>query len=375
MAGGLFALLDDIAAFARIAAASVDDIGAAALKASSKAAGVVVDDTAVTPQYLVGAGAERELPVIWKIAKGSLRNKLILIIPVALLLSEFLPKALPVLLVLGGCFLAFEGAEKIWEKVGGHAHAPEEDLTPEGFTAAHEAATVRKATTTDLILSAEIMVISLKEIVSAEPAPGFLARAATLIVVAVFITALVYGVVALLVKMDDAGVALAAKARTEGGKAFGRGLVKAMPSVLTAIGVIGTAAMLWVGGHILLVSLDELGWHAPYGLVHDAEVAVAGATGALGGLMGWLTNTLLSAVVGVVVGAIIVAVLTALGLGHAKGGKSSHGSPATGAPKATGSRASRHDSSGAAVIDGGNSGGNSGGHWGGDSGGGGGGGE
>src|SRR6187549_918631 len=123
MAGGLFALLDDVAALARIAAASVDDVGAAAGRASAKAAGVVVDDTAVTPQYLHGSAADRELPIIKKITIGSLRNKLVFILPAALLLSEFLPQALPVLLILGGTYLAYEGAEKVYERFAGHHEA------------------------------------------------------------------------------------------------------------------------------------------------------------------------------------------------------------------------------------------------------------
>ncbi len=310
MAGGLFALLDDVAVFARMAAASIDDIGAATAKASAKAAGVVVDDTAVTPQYLAGTAAERELPVIKKIAIGSIRNKLLFILPAALLLSEFLPQALPVLLILGGSFLAFEGAEKLWEKFGpGHEPDPAEELTDQAeFTPEHEARTVSGAVRTDFILSAEIMVISLNAVMESDPAPGFAMRAAVLVAVALFITALVYGVVALIVKMDDIGVALAARS-SEFSQKVGRGLVAGMPKVLTVIGAVGTAAMLWVGGHILLVSLDELGLHSPYSVVHHAEVAVADALGAVGGVAGWITNTVLSAVVGVVVGAVIVAVL------------------------------------------------------------------
>ncbi len=310
MAGGLFALLDDVAAFARIAAASVDDIGAAAGRASAKAAGVVVDDTAVTPQFLSGTAAARELPVVKKIAIGSLRNKLLFILPAALLLSQFLPKALPVLLIIGGSYLAFEGAEKLWEKFGpGHHAAPEEALEASGeFSPEHEARTVAGAIRTDFILSAEIMVIALNEVMASDPAPGFAMRAAILAVVAVFITGLVYGVVALIVKMDDVGVHMSTKPAAFTQR-FGHGLVKAMPTVLNVIGAVGTVAMLWVGGHILLVSLDELGVHGPYSVVHHIEVAVHNATGALGASLGWLTNTALSAVVGVIVGAVIVAVL------------------------------------------------------------------
>ena len=306
MAGGLFALLDDVAALARIAAASVDDVGAAAGRASAKAAGVVVDDTAVTPQYLHGSAAERELPIIRKIAVGSLRNKLLFILPAALLLSEFLPQALPVLLILGGTYLAYEGAHKVWEKVSRHGSDAEDDLGDQGeLSPEHEQQTVTKAIRTDFILSAEIMVIALNEVVDSSPDAGFLMRAVILVVVAVLITVLVYGVVALIVKMDDIGLRLAERP-SAGLQRVGRGLVSAMPRLLTAITVIGTAAMLWVGGHILLVSSDELGWHAPYELVHHWEVAVHDAVEGVGALLGWLVNTLASAVVGLAVGAIVV---------------------------------------------------------------------
>jgi uncharacterized protein len=321
MAGGLFALLDDVAALARIAAASVDDVGAAAGRASAKAAGVVVDDTAVTPQFLEGSAAARELPIIKRIAIGSLRNKLLFILPVALLLSEFWKEGLPILLILGGTYLAFEGAEKVWERVSGHHLEREQhELETRGeFTPEHEERTVAGAVRTDLILSAEIMVIALKEVVSSEPDAGFVMRAVILAVVAVVITLVVYGVVALLVKMDDIGLRLAVR-DSPAAQRIGRALVDAMPKVLAAISVIGTAAMLWVGGHILLVSTDELGWHAPYDVVHHWEEAVHDAiTGPLGGTLAWLVNTLASAVVGLVVGAVVVAVWNLLPFGHGRG--------------------------------------------------------
>jgi predicted DNA repair protein MutK len=309
MAGGLFALLDDVAALARIAAASVDDVGAAAGRASAKAAGVVVDDTAVTPQYLHGSAADRELPIIKKITIGSLRNKLVFILPAALLLSEFLPQALPVLLILGGTYLAYEGAHKVWEKVSGHGSEAEAELGEQGeLTPEHEQRTISNAIRTDFILSAEIMVIALNEVVDSQPDAGFLMRAVILAVVAVFITALVYGVVALIVKMDDIGLALAERPST-GAQRVGRGLVAAMPRLLTVIALVGTGAMLWVGGHILLVSSADLGWHAPYDLVHHWEEAVHDAVAGVGAALAWLVNTLASAVIGLVVGALVLAVM------------------------------------------------------------------
>ena len=330
MAGGLFALLDDVAALARIAAASVDDVGAAAARASAKAAGVVVDDTAVTPQYLHGSAAERELPIIKKIAIGSLRNKLLFILPAAVLLGQFLPQLLPVILIFGGAFLAYEGAHKVHEKLTGHGTEAEAEVSEGGeFTPEHEQRTIANAIRTDFILSAEIMVIALKEVVGSDPDASIWMRAIVLAVVAVLITVLVYGVVALIVKMDDVGLHLAEKP-SKGSQRLGLALVSAMPKLLAAISFIGTLAMLWVGGHIFLVSLYEIGGHdgllegtglgdvlhAPYDLVHHWEEDVHHAVGgALGSLLGWLLNTVLSGLVGLVVGAIVLAVLRAFGIG------------------------------------------------------------
>ncbi len=301
MAGGLVALFDDVALLARAAAASVDDVGAAAAKAGVKAAGVVVDDTAVTPQYVRGLSADRELPIIRKIALGSLRNKLLVILPAILLLSQFLPWLLTPILMVGGAYLCYEGAEKIWHRLrpSHDEHATVEEAQPD------EATLVRGAVRTDFILSAEIMVISLNEVAS----EGFWSRAAILVVVGLLITILVYGVVALIVKMDDAGLRLA-KTGKKGVAGFGRGLVKGMPKLLSALTVVGTVAMLWVGGHILLVGADELGLHAPYEALHHVEEAVHEATGALGGVLAWLVDTAASAVVGLLVGALVVLVLS-----------------------------------------------------------------
>lgn len=302
MAGGLAALLDDIAALAKLAAASVDDVSAAAGRASAKAAGVVIDDTAVTPRYLHGFTADRELPIIRRIAIGSLRNKLLFILPAALLLSQFLPWLLTPILMVGGTYLAFEGAEKVYELLTGHAK--EKTAVPAAAQGKDvEKTMVAGAIRTDFILSAEIMVISLNEVAD-EP---LVSRAVILVVVALGITALVYGVVALIVKMDDIGLRLA-ETRSGALATFGRLLVRAMPKVLAVLSSVGIVAMLWVGGHILLVGVDELGWHALYGLVHHLEEAVHGVEG-IGGFLAWLVNTLASAVIGLIVGAVVVAVM------------------------------------------------------------------
>jgi uncharacterized protein len=301
MAAGLAALLDDVAALVKLAAASVDDVGAAAGRAGVKAAGVVVDDTAVTPRYVHGFSPDRELPIVRRIAVGSMRNKLVFILPAALVLSQFLPWLLTPILMVGGTYLAYEGTEKIYELVTGHGgHGAAEPAGAVGADA--EKTMVAGAIRTDFILSAEIMVIALNEVAD-EP---LLSRALILALVAVLITVLVYGVVAVIVKMDDIGLRLA---RTSNGAsaAAGRGLVRAMPRVLGVLATVGIVAMLWVGGHILLVGADELGWHAPYELVHHAEEAVGGVP-AVGGLLAWLTNTLASALFGLVVGAVVVAV-------------------------------------------------------------------
>ncbi len=296
MAGGLVALLDDVAALARLAAASIDDVGAATAKATTKAAGVVIDDAAVTPQYVRGLAAERELPIIKRIAIGSLRNKLIIILPIALLLSQFLPWLLTPILMLGGFYLSYEAVHKIWGALFGHGehHEAAADEPRD------EDSVVSGAVRTDLILSAEIMVIALDTIAS----EGFWNRLVVLAVVAVVITIAVYGVVGLIVKMDDIGLKLAENS-TGLLEKFGRGLVRGMPHVMSVLSVVGTAAMLWVGGHILLNGIDELGFHPIYQLVHHLEDAVGDISG-IGGVLAWIVNTIASAILGLIVGLIIV---------------------------------------------------------------------
>ena len=300
MAGGLAALLDDVAAIAKMTSA-----------AAGKAAGVVVDDTAVTPRYVQGFSPARELPIIWKIAVGSLRNKLLIILPVALLLSTFLPWLLTPVLMIGGTYLVYEGAEKLWELVSGHK--PAEAETPAGEQGPeYEKKMIRGAITTDFILSAEIMVISLNSVVQLP----LLQRTIVLIVVGIVMTALVYGVVALIVKMDDIGLKLTER-DSESSQRLGRGLVAAMPKVLSVLSTVGIVAMLWVGGHILLVGAEELGWATPYELVKAVEKPIEHIPG-VGGFLGWLVNTFFSAVAGLIVGAVVVLVLHFLPFGKKK---------------------------------------------------------
>ncbi len=316
MSAGLFGLLDDVAVLARMAAASVDDIGAATGRATAKAAGVVVDDTAVTPQYVHGLAAERELPIIKRIAIGSLRNKLVFILPAALLLSQFVPWLLTPLLMLGATYLCYEGAEKVWGKIRGHDHhaAP---VAGSGEDA--EKFMVTGAIRTDFILSAEIMVIALNEVAD----QSFWPRLIILVIVAIVITIAVYGVVAGIVKMDDIGLRLAGRSSKYAQK-IGRGLVTGMPKLLAALSTIGTVAMLWVGGHILLIGSDELGWHLPYSLVHHLEEIVHHAVGGIGGVLAWLVNTGASALIGLVVGAIVLAVMKVLPFGRRPEGDTAH---------------------------------------------------
>ena len=302
MAGGLVGLLDDVAALAKLAAASVDDVGVAAGKASVKAAGVVVDDAAVTPAYVRGLAADRELPIIKKIALGSLRNKLLFITPVALLLSEIAPTVVEAILMFGGSFLAYEGAHKVIHALKHDDHDHDVPAALQGPEA--ETTTIKGAIRTDFILSAEIMVISLKEVID-EP---LAARAIILVVVALLITAVVYGVVALIVKMDDVGLALTQR-DSPSSQRTGRLLVRGMPKLLRVLSTVGTAAMLWVGGHIILAGSDELGWHDPSDKVHDLERGVEDV-GAVGGVLEWLVNTGASAAVGFVVGAVLVGVVS-----------------------------------------------------------------
>ncbi|MCG7259843.1 DUF808 domain-containing protein [Corynebacterium guaraldiae] len=298
MAGGLFALLDDVALIARSAASSVDDVAALAGKTSAKAAGVVVDDAAVTPQYVQGVKPQRELPMIWRITKGSLINKLVIILPIALILSWIAPWALTPILMCGGTYLCFEGAEKIFHAVLHRGEEEQQTVEEKGPDA--EDSLVKAAITTDLILSAEIMVISLNEVID-QP---FWLRLGALVTVGVLLTLGVYGAVGLLVKMDDIGVALLK--RHDGDSAVGTALVKGMPIVLKIIGIIGTAAMLWVGGHIVVKGLSEFGAEQPYGFIHHVTESISN------GALAWLADTGLSMLCGFILGAVIVTIIMAV---------------------------------------------------------------
>jgi predicted DNA repair protein MutK len=303
MPSGLIALLDDVAAIAKVAAASIDDVAGAAGKAGTKAAGVVIDDTAVTPRYVTGLSPDRELPIIAKITVGSLKNKLLIILPVALLLAAFAPWAITPLLMIGGSYLAFEATEKIVEVVTGDHHA-EEELLEADTVAELEARQVSGAIRTDFILSAEIMAIALASI----EAMSIGMQAGALVLVAIAITVGVYGVVAIIVKLDDIGLHLAER-RPAVTRAIGRGLVEGVPKLLTALSAIGTAAMLWVGGGILLHGIEDLGFERFPHAVEDLAAAIAHQFGPLKPIMDWLSNAFAAAIVGLIIGVVLVVIV------------------------------------------------------------------
>ncbi|MBM7824408.1 putative DNA repair protein MutK [Arcanobacterium pluranimalium] len=309
MAGGLAALLDDVAAIAKLAAASVDDVAAAAGKASVKAVGVVVDDAAVTPQYVRGLSPKRELPIIWRIAQGSIVNKLI-IICLALAMNQWTPWLLTPLLMLGGTYLCFEGSEKVIEHFTSHDQEQEKPAVDQGKDA--EKAVIRGAIRTDFILSAEIIVIALNEV--KDETFGLLLGA--LIITAILITAGVYGAVAVLVKMDDLGVGLMSRKRaSDVGKRIGAGLVNAMPKVMAFISVVGTLAMMWVGGHLFIQGLADLGWSPIYDAVHSASHSLESLPG-IGRFLSWTANTVLSMIFGFIWGSVFAVPVMAVHKRH-----------------------------------------------------------
>lgn len=305
MATGLFALLDKITAIAQVAAASLDDTAAAAGKASVKAAGVVIDDTAVTPRYVHGFEPARELPIVGKIAMGSLRNKLLFLLPGALALSFFAPWAITPLLMAGGAFLCYEGAEKLYEVFWPHPVAADDPVDEDPV--ALEQSMVSGAIRTDLILSGEIMAITLADVADAP----ITEQAAVMAVVGLGITAMVYGAVAVIVKADDVGVALARRPGTAAGplRVVGRGLVTGMPPFLRLLASVGTAAMLWVGGGIVVHGMETYGLAEPGHSIHHVAAVAAAATGGIGPFTGWLVGAIGSGVFGLLLGAVIVAAL------------------------------------------------------------------
>ncbi len=303
---GLLALLDDVAGIAKVAAASVDDVIGQAAKAGAKAAGAVIDDAAVTPKYVQGFQPARELPIVWRIARGSIKNKLLFLLPIGLLLANFAPWVITPLLMLGGAYLCFEGAEKVYHLFVPHHHDADEpkDLTKDP---AHlEEEKVQGAIKTDFILSAEIMTIALAEI----PDSNIWMEGATLAAVAIGITVAVYGSVALIVKADDVGLLMSTKGRLGLTRAFGRGIVKAMPGFLKALMIVGTAAMLWVGGSIVLHGLDVLGASWLYDTIHHIAEGAAHAVSSAQGFVKWAVTAALDGVFGLALGLALIPVAT-----------------------------------------------------------------
>ncbi|QFT32678.1 DUF808 domain-containing protein [Roseibium porphyridii] len=301
---GLLALLDDVAGIAKVAAASVDDVVGQAAKAGAKAAGAVIDDAAVTPKYVAGFSPARELPIVWRIAKGSMKNKLIFLLPVGLLLNTFLPWIITPLLMIGGAYLCFEGAEKVYHLFQPKHHDADE---PEGYVPdpVHlEEQKVSGAIKTDFILSAEIMTIALSEI----PDSNIWMEAATLAVVAIGITVLVYGSVALIVKADDVGLHMSKEGSLALTRALGLGIVKAMPGFMKLLMIVGTAAMLWVGGSIVLHGTEVLGFGGLYHIIHDISHGAAHAVQVAQGFVTWAVTAALDGVFGLALGLALIPV-------------------------------------------------------------------
>lgn len=296
MASGFFALLDDIAAIAKTAASSLDDIAAQTLQAGKKAAGIVIDDAAVTPRYVVGFAAERELPIIARIAWGSLKNKLLYLLPGAVVLSYFAPWAITPLLMAGGLFLCFEGYEKVQHLM--HPEPAADSGQASSRKMESEEQKIASAIRTDFILSAEIMAITLASV----QAPGFWQKAVTLAVVGTLVTVVVYGAVALIVKADDFGLHLAQKGSVAWVRSLGMGIVHAMPRLLKALSLIGMAAMLWVGGGILLHGLEEYGLGGLPHTIHAFAKSVGSVFGPLSGLLSWLIDAVAAGIIGLVLG-------------------------------------------------------------------------
>lgn len=296
MSSGLLALLDDVAAIAKSAAASLDDVAAQAVKASGKAAGVVIDDAAVTPKYVIGLSPKRELPIVWNIAKGSLRNKIVILLPLLLVLGYLAGWLIVPLLAIGGLFLCYEGYEKLhhlfqswWSK----ARPSTESKRPIEITPAElERLRTKGAIRTDFILSAEIMAIAFNEVKT----QGLAIQVTILLVVAVVITAGVYGFVALILKADDLGLYLVKKENASTlSRLVGRGLIRGVPHLLKILGLVGTLAMLWVGGQLVIHSVPWL-YHTVSHWVHDLDLT---------GFLAWCFEAGLGLVLGTCCGLVI----------------------------------------------------------------------
>ncbi len=306
MSSGLLALLDDVAVIAKLAAASLDDAAGQAAKAGSKAmtkaAGIVIDDAAVTPRYVVGFAAERELPIVAKIALGSAKNKMLFLLPGALVMSYFVPWLITPLLMLGGAYLAMEGYEKVADLFGAHGHddgdGADDDVGKTSLELENEK--VASAIRTDFILSAEIMAITLSTISAAV----LWVQGMVLAVVGLGMTAMVYGAVAIIVKADDVGAAMA---RTKSGvvRAIGRIIVIGMPIFLQILTYVGMVAMLWVGGGIITHGLYELGIKGPETAIKHAGSVIAAYAPAMSGFVSWFVGAAISAVIGLIIGAIV----------------------------------------------------------------------
>ncbi|UOQ69400.1 DUF808 domain-containing protein [Hymenobacter volaticus] len=291
MASGFFALLDDISALVKASAASLDDVPAQVAKTTGKVSGIVIDDTAVTPKYVVGLDPSRELAIIYQIAKKSLINKLFILTPAALLLGYFAPWAITPILMLGGAYLCFEGYEKV-HSLFSKSHAVDGDeqlkqITPEELEKERVAGAVR----TDIILSAEIIAIAYSQVTD-QPIVN---QIAVMVAVAIFITVAVYGFVGLLVKADDIGVHLAQDKYHPATQKLGRGIVKFMPRFLSVLSYVGTAAMLWVGAEII-----AHGFPFTSHLLHDLEQALAHLP-----VVGWLAKALACAIAGILIGFVV----------------------------------------------------------------------
>ncbi|MBK6989540.1 MAG: DUF808 domain-containing protein [Bacteroidetes bacterium] len=292
MASGFFALLDDISALVKASAASLDDVPAQVAKTSGKVSGIVIDDTAVTPKYVVGLDPSRELSIIYKIATKSLINKLLILSPAALLLGYFAPWAITPVLMLGGAYLCFEGYEKVHSMFSKHDDAhikidQIETITPEEL----EKERVTSAVRTDIILSAEIMAITYSQVVGNPIVNQIL----VMLAVAIFITIAVYGFVGLIVKLDDIGVHFAQDKYHPITRKFGRGIVKSMPKILSVLSVVGTAAMLWVGAEIIAHGI-------PFSnhLLHDLEYNLSKMP-----VVAWFAKVVACAVAGLCLGFVV----------------------------------------------------------------------